>query len=126
MISQLTERSLAALAAADITDHARGVLTGLARRRHPAGCLMRARVSLVNAREELALPERTFRVAQRWFHWGPSETADLYSASAWARRLTSEPRFSRRASMGRPGRESSSVNSQASFSRSSQPPSENR
>ena len=30
MISQLTERSLAALAAAEITDRARGVLAGLA------------------------------------------------------------------------------------------------
>ena len=30
MISQLTERSLAALAAADVTDRARGVLAGLA------------------------------------------------------------------------------------------------
>ena len=41
---------------------------------------------------------------------------------AWARRLTSEPRFSRSASIGRPGR-SSSVNSQAMHSRSSYPPS---
>ena len=41
------------------------------------------------------------------------------NASAWARRLTSAPRFSRRASIGRPGSESSSVNSQASASRSS-------
>ena len=41
-----------------------------------------------------------------------------YSAIAWARRLTSEPRFSRSASMGRPGRFRSRW-SQAMISRSS-------
>jgi geranylgeranyl diphosphate synthase type I len=45
------------------------------------------------------------------------------NAMAWARRLTSEPRFSRSASMGRPGSESSGVNSQARIAASSYPPS---
>ena len=47
------------------------------------------------------------------------------AAIACARRLTSEPRFSRRASIGRPGRVSSAVKSHSRISRSSQPPSEN-
>lgn len=66
----------------------------------------------------------TRRLTARLSFTGPTldpSTAEKQSQKpiAWARRFTSEPRFSRSASMGRPGNVSSGVNIHAMASRSS-------
>ncbi len=123
VISQLTDRSLSALAAADVTDRARGVLEGLAAEATHDGPSRRPALTGITATSARSLPFERDGVP---VNTGNASVQPPTSASACARRLTSEPRFSRRASMGRPGSVSSGVNSQVSISRSSQPPSASR
>ena len=82
----------------------------------PGGCVTQLR-GTVRTATPVRHSQRTRRAPGR----APAPPA-VQRAIAWARRLTSEPRFSRSASIGRPGR-SASVNSQARHSRSSYLPS---